>query len=94
MLCLRPLGCSKAQGKEKLRGVASISGKFWSQKKWRRHRFLGSVPGNVFWKWNDASKLIILMGLHIVFLDRLIGMVFGQLVVIKMWRTIVVFRGY
>ena len=38
--------------------------------------FLGSVRGNVFWKWNDASKLIILMGLYIVFLDRLIGMVF------------------
>ena len=33
------------------------------------------------------------MGLQIVFLDRLIGMVFGQLVVRKIWRTIVVFRG-
>ena len=61
-ICLRPLGCSKAQGKEKLRGVAGISGKIWSQQRWRRHRFweacAGSI-GNVFRKWNDASKLII-----------------------------------
>ena len=34
-ICLRPLGCSKAQGKEKLRGVAGISGKIWSQQRWR-----------------------------------------------------------
>ena len=41
IVCLRPLGFSKAQGKEKLRTVAGISGKFWSQQKWRRHRFFG-----------------------------------------------------
>ena len=33
------------------------------------------------------------MGLQIVFVDRLIGMVFRQLVVRKNWRTIVIFMG-
>ena len=49
----------KGTGKGKTEGVAGISGKFWSQQKCWRHRFLGSVRGNVFWKRNDASKLII-----------------------------------
>ncbi len=39
--CLRPLGCSKAQGKEKLRGVAGISGKFWSRQKMAVSSFFG-----------------------------------------------------
>ncbi len=34
-----------------------------------------------------------LMGLQIVFLGRLIGMVFRQLVVRQIWTRIVVFRG-
>ena len=46
-ICLRPLGCSKAQGKEKLRGVAGISGKIWSQQRWRRHRFWEACAGSI-----------------------------------------------
>ena len=55
--------------------------------------FFGKRARECVLEMESCVKVDNFMGLQIVFLDRLIGMMFRQLVVRNIWRTIVVFRG-